>query len=445
MHHTLQSLLHKWIAVIFACALSMVMGVSWYAIRTADDLISPELRQTTRVIGRSISAELERAIAYQIPLHELNGVEPWFADIVATNPVLLGLALTDETGVLVNGHRIPAGLHDALAQRRTLRNDAVDGWHISTLPVHGGVDKQVVGWMHVIGEMPNAGTRPLIVAMIAVAAITALSALLLRQLIYRHLVEPVQRSRDALIGLAAGQVRSLALSARSNSATALQAALSVRLQHLFDQSQQVLLKIGEVRAAHFDPQILQQLDELAAPLVERHRVVHLKAQMDAAQLERGMPVARKMVLTAVCAMFAVAVGLYTLMQVKQWGAQRALIHASELALVQAWQATLDQDRTRLDSVLLESLGKAAVLLQVERQDYERLSETLSTAASAPLTLALSKLDGTVLAASTAQASTVRPDRTALTPLRSGASSISGVWQGPRSRLPKRCSQTSCHG
>ena len=428
MHSTLQSLWRRWVAVVFACSLTMALSMAWYASSTADDLSAPELHQTTTVIGRSISAELERALAYQIPLRKLNGVEPWFADIVATNPVVLGLALTDEAGLWVNGYGIPAAVHAKLAQRRSVQSDTVDGWHISTLPVRSGVDKQLAGWMHVVGDLPDTDAKPWLGALIAVAAISALSALLLRQLVHSKIALPVRRSRDALIALAGGQVLSLALPAASNPAKALQATLALRLRHLLDQSQQILLKIGEVRAAHFDPQILQQLDELAAPLVERHRVAHLTAQLDTNEIEQGMPVVRKMLLVALCALLAVALGLYTLMQARQASAERELMHASEQALLHAWRATLDEDRAQLDAALLENLGRTAVMSLIERHDYERLSELLSAAAPAPLTLTLCRLDGSVLASSADPLRMARPDRIALTPLRSGATGISGVWQ-----------------
>ena len=171
MHTDLIRVWRYWVAVLAICALALVLGIGWYAARAGDELTAPELRQTTDVIGRSISAEIDRALGYQIPVGELAGVEPWFASIVAANPVVVALALTDDTGRLLTGHRVPGPLLEKLAVRREHLSDTVGDWHISTVPVHSGTVARTVGWLHVVGSAPDTDRGTLLLAAATAALI----------------------------------------------------------------------------------------------------------------------------------------------------------------------------------------------------------------------------------------------------------------------------------
>ena len=60
---TTRRLWRRWVGICAAALLALALAAAGYAWQGAKALTAPELQQTTEVIGRSISAELERALA----------------------------------------------------------------------------------------------------------------------------------------------------------------------------------------------------------------------------------------------------------------------------------------------------------------------------------------------------------------------------------------------
>lgn len=426
MDTSLKALIRNWIAIVIGGALAMASTVSWFALQAGHDLKSPELRHTAEVIGHSISSELDRALGYQVPLRNLAGVEPWFADIVAANPVVVGVALTDETGDLLTGHKIPTALNAALKERRFSRSDAIDDWQVSTLPLHGP-DQHVIGWLHVVARVPENDSKPLFAALVAALAIAAGVSIAVMGLANRQLLEPLRRCRRAVADLGQGQMPDLTAVPVRNFVTALQSNLASRLQQILDQNKQVLLKAGEVRAAHFDPQILQRIDELAAPLASRHLQAHERLHGGANQFDPRLSINRRIVFASMVALVVVVLGAYSILLVRQSAFDRSLVTASESVLAVAWQATQDQDQQIFSATLQDVLGRADVMHQIEQQDFEGLSHSLIALSPDAMTLTLARLDAKVLASSTRIAND-RPDRVTLAPLVNGPAQIGGNWQ-----------------
>jgi serine phosphatase RsbU (regulator of sigma subunit) len=425
---TTRRLWRRWVGICAAALLALALAAAGYAWQGAKALTAPELQQTTEVIGRSISAELERALALRIPPRELVGLDAWFADIAAANPLVVALAVTDETGALLAGHAVPPALQAALAGRLSPRSDRVADLQVSTVALRGVEGTAAVAWLHVAGNARTALLAPLLTALAAALAITAVLALGLRQLLRQQLAQPLQSTRAALVGLAAGQLQALDTLAGRQPASRWQTAVAARLQRLVARNQAVLFKTAEVRAAHFDPPILQRIDELAAPLVWRHQQARASSAADAGGSRWRLPLGRRLVLAAAAALLCVTAGSLTALQAHWAGADRALVQASEAGLQQAWQAVQEHERARLDTALSGLLDGAVPLVPDGPLAVDPLRERLIAAAPQGMVLTLAGLDGEVIATSAGRPAAARLSRSLLEPLRAGAEGLGGAWQ-----------------
>jgi serine phosphatase RsbU (regulator of sigma subunit) len=324
-----------------------------------------------------------------------------------------------------------------LAQRQTGGSERIGELYLLTLPMRPGPDKQATGWLHVLASDDATPTRPLLLSLLAFIAVTCLTAVFWRGWLKRHVDRPLRQTRKALTDLAQGRITGLAPSAHRNPATAVLAALAARLQEIFEVNKQVLFKAGEVRAAHFDPRILQDIDALVEPLIERHRQApsRLRVQENATGRVRGLSLPRHMFWAGVGALMSLALGAYALFPSSQDSALRSQLQASGNALHQAWRGTLEQDRVQLERVLQDAMNNSDVKAQLARRDPEpmdeALSQTLSTLAPSQSRLVLARLDGSVLASSARPFSDARPNRVILNHLRDGPAEVAGVWQNQR--------------
>jgi sigma-B regulation protein RsbU (phosphoserine phosphatase) len=426
MDISVKALVRSWIAIVIAGALAMALAVSWFALQAATTSKGPELQQTAEVIGKSIASEIDHALGYDIPLQQLAGVELWVADIVSANPVLAGVALADDRGTLLMGHKVPESLKNTLMDRRINRCDNDGVWLICTISLQGS-DQSSVGWLHVVASAPGSDSKPIFAALVAALAIAAAMSIVVMGLANRQLLAPLKHCRRAVADLVQGNMPDLRAGVARNAATALESTLAVRLQQVLDENKQVLLKAGEVRAAHFDPQVLQRLDELAAPLASRHLQAHERLLGVANQFDPRMSVVLRIVLASMAALAVVVMGAYGINWVSQKGSDRSLVTASGNALAVAWQATKDRDQNLFSAKLDDVLASAEVIRHIEQQNYDALSELLRSMDTQPMVLTLAHLDARVLASSV-RVAIDRPDRVTLAPLVSGPAQISGVWQ-----------------
>lgn len=90
---------------VFALALLMAaqLGLSLYAWSLSERRLLPELERKAQTTGVSLSHKLERALGYGIPLHRLEGVSDFFADVLRKNADLAYLRVSDSDGVMLYG------------------------------------------------------------------------------------------------------------------------------------------------------------------------------------------------------------------------------------------------------------------------------------------------------------------------------------------------------
>ena len=114
------------IAVTLALLLLTAGIVSHAALNAFDREVRPELGREATVIGASIVAQIERALALGVPANELVGVEPFFQGFLADRPTLDYIILTDPAGRPLHTVRRPASATDA-AQDVALPVRGVEG------------------------------------------------------------------------------------------------------------------------------------------------------------------------------------------------------------------------------------------------------------------------------------------------------------------------------
>jgi len=452
MNGSLQRLWRRWVAVALLCVLAVALDIAWHAVRQHDEDATKELSQTMAVIGAGIQDEIEKALSYGIPVTDLVGVQPWFVEIIGSNPVLTGMALTDSSGISISGQAVSAPLQTLLQQRRTSSSGRLGDWYVLTLPLRLGPDQPPVAWLHLAASGAFSAGAALAFSLAIALAVAALMAMALRQLLERQIGIPLQQTRQALDELVHGRIAGLNPSVHRNPACAVLAALAARLQKLVEANKQVLFKTGEVRAAHFDPKILQDIDALAAPLIERHRLAQVQLHLAAGASTRrqSMALSRHMLLAVAAALMGLALGGYALLKASQDAALRAQLQMSGHALDQAWRATLELDRVRLERVLHNITNNSEVQTHIAEPDPEQmekaLSQTLSALAPNDTRLTLARLDGSVLASSSRPFFDARPDRVLLNHLRGGPAEAAGVWQnqgyGYRSGVARRITTDS---
>lgn len=420
----LRTLWLSWSAIIAAALFAMALVAAILAGDAGRQLAAPELEQTTHVIGDSMARKIERALCYRIPIDALVGVDDWFAGIVNANAMLEALALTDTTGKQLAAYGVSPQLREILARRRSVQSHLVDGMYVSTLALRDR-NGAIVGWLHVGCVTPETGNAAWLWTFAAAAMLTALASILMRQMIQIRLARPLAECHAASSSLASGELPRLQAVAIHDPATRLRAALAERIHGLRQRNVHLLLKIGEVRAAHFDPAILQALDELAAPLAQRQLQDDTLVDMGA-RLPMRRASLRALQATAL-GVLLIVLSMLALQHVYRDADAQRLIGSGQQSLHQAWLATLDNDQTTLDEKLQVLLDQQGFISLLAANDNKALDTDLERRSSAQLALAVFDLDGNPLAASGRDES-ARLDPLTLQPLRTNTLSIHGIWQ-----------------
>src|SRR5690606_20304426 len=105
----------RWTPTVATAACGLAGTIAGRSPRLAATAPAPELDSTTAVIARSLATEIDSALAFGIPLPALAGIDPWFDDVIAANPAVLGLAIADRDGRIRHARQLPADIRAALA------------------------------------------------------------------------------------------------------------------------------------------------------------------------------------------------------------------------------------------------------------------------------------------------------------------------------------------
>jgi serine phosphatase RsbU (regulator of sigma subunit) len=401
--------------IVLAILAAAVLANGLLSTRTAAPLITAELDQTALTIGSAVGRPLERALSYGIPVEKLVGVDPWLADIVAANPIVTALALYDAAGKRVFGvgpvMNLPA---DAAALPAGAR----------LIPLRSQDDKVVASLLVVCDSLHSPSGAWLASAALAIALALAAALWVLRG-IRRRLREPVDRYLAAAADLHEGELPRLAVPLVRDPATALLAALAERVLRVRMRTEAVVLKIAEVRAAHFDPNVLQGLDELATPLTLR-----LGAAENALSADTGAArtrLAHRVIVVALIAIALVAAAMSLDQHLQRESANQQLAAGGARTLDVAWQSVLDRDHTLIGGVLNEVISDTSLRAAIALGNREELRAVLAPLATLnDVQLTIFENDGDLIA-TTARQEDVSLDAATRSPL-AGSNRVAGVWQ-----------------
>lgn len=434
MHRRLRKLWLNWSLLALGTLLAMTIGLGWLAQHAADRIAGPELKQASQLIGRAVAGDIERALSYRIPIDRLVAVDAWFAGLVKDNPIIGMLMLTDTGDKVLANVGGDKRLQDELlasARTHTTGYGAPDGpsMYVASLPLRSGNGK-IVGWLHVgstAGPLPRYGWWW---SLAAALALTGIASLLLLRLLRQRLQRPLDDARIAVEAMAGGLLPHLPNLPVRDPATQYLSALAEHLHGLRRRNDVLLLKIGEVRSTHFDPDIVQTLDELAQPLAAR-RPPSPQAGTTTAAAGAGGSALRRALLATVAGTLVLAACGYGLHAQYQHADQRLLLNSGTQLLQQTWQAVLDQDRAELDEQIGHLLALPGLVPLIAGHDDQALQAALQNGAVSMPALAIFNPDGTLRAAIGQRKEAARIDPLTLALLRHndpGARTVRGVWQ-----------------
>lgn len=97
--------------VLLVTLIAALAASSWFALKSFERELVPEIENKAVTLGRSVSGQIGRAISHGMALEQLVGVDPLFRDVVSANPEIGLVAITDNDGqVRHSSGSIDAGL-----------------------------------------------------------------------------------------------------------------------------------------------------------------------------------------------------------------------------------------------------------------------------------------------------------------------------------------------
>ncbi|MDR6771047.1 hypothetical protein [Azospirillum sp. BE72] len=274
--------------ILLAAALAMA-GVGLLGTWLAQDQLGEARAAKAAAVAEAVQHDLERAIAYGIPLPRIEGVGAYLQGVAGRNPDLGFLALTGGDGVLLQGavnagggidaaglQALTAGLHGlATPETRaaTLQPIDRDGLLILRVPVRigrlssegggGGVGQPPAG--HVLVGVQPQQVRGQIAEELATVALGGLAVLLLLAELAGVLVRasfraPLRSLAVAMAEAVDGRFATLLGRRPRDQVGRLLFAFNAVVFGLHDRRQRFAAHADEVRAAVFDPEVASAVE-----------------------------------------------------------------------------------------------------------------------------------------------------------------------------------------
>ncbi|MFP5512466.1 MAG: hypothetical protein ACLGJC_05225 [Alphaproteobacteria bacterium] len=269
--------------ILLAAALAMV-GVGLLGTWLAQDQLGEARAAKAAAVAEAVQHDLERAIAYGIPLPRIEGVGAYLQGVAGRNPDLGFLALTGGDGALLQGAVNAgggidaAGLQALIAGLRglptpetraaTLQPIERDGLLILRVPVRvgrlssegggGGVGQPPAG--HVLVGVQPLQVRGQIAGELATVVLGGLAVLLLLAELAGVLARasfraPLRRLAHAMAEAVDGRFATLLGRRPRDQVGRLLFAFNAVVFGLHDRRQRFAAHADEVRAAVFDPEV----------------------------------------------------------------------------------------------------------------------------------------------------------------------------------------------
>jgi len=250
-----------------------VLLLSYDALGDFGKGLVPEMDKKAETVGRDLAASIERAVGYGIPLDHLQGMDPFFQPVLAANPEIRYLAVTNRDGhilFLTGGSE-----REALEPYYAVADFDADHGRPLKSNIGNFVDlaqpltakSGVIGHIHVGLDQDFVRDRLMDIAVDI--AVVALVSLLVAMEILLFVVTFNVTGPMRAVGLVIDNVRRGDFTSASGVSSADEVgrfvhAFNAAIRHADDMFRRLEAYIEEVKAAHFDQGVIAQVGEIEA-------------------------------------------------------------------------------------------------------------------------------------------------------------------------------------
>ncbi|CAA7612708.1 MFS transporter [Magnetospirillum sp. UT-4] len=245
--------------------------VSYRALGAFEQGMAPEMDKKAAIVGQDLRTQLERAVGYGVPLERMVGMTEFFAPVLAANPELRYLAVSDPDGRLLYLHG--AETAELQADFRTAGfGTGRDGHKISVgpyfdvaLPVQakGGA---VIGHLHVGFDRAYVTDRLAnifldVAVVLSVSLIVAFEVLLF--VVFFNITGPLKVAGWVVDRVRRGDFEHVPSVWSGDEVGHFVRAMSNSVRRTDEAYRGLMAYIEEVRTAHFDAGVVARVAEVA--------------------------------------------------------------------------------------------------------------------------------------------------------------------------------------
>jgi len=264
--------LHWLLAGLVACILVGQAVLAWRAFSHAERLLLPEIEKKTATLGLSVGEQIERALAFGIPIDRLVEVEPFLADHVASDPDIQFLAVlkTDNTLLYLAGDQ-PETLQSLALPTEAAVGDrirrTIPGYILSLLPLFSS--SGLAGYL-VVGMPDSVVTERISGILYEVGTVVIVTALigieLLLLVLWLGLRLPLERVRKAVQAIAGGDFRTVIPVYVGDEIGRFSRLINRTVRLVNERYRDLLLDAQEARLSQIDTAVAARVDAILAPI-----------------------------------------------------------------------------------------------------------------------------------------------------------------------------------
>lgn len=122
-----RGVLGRLVALALAVLLLGQIIVAWFAVVGFERVLEPQLSRKAQAVGLAVAEQIRFAVnELGIPTHSLAGVDPYFDNVLATNPDIAYLALFSPDGQVLYSRGLPPELNASLGDMPAVWNQVAE-------------------------------------------------------------------------------------------------------------------------------------------------------------------------------------------------------------------------------------------------------------------------------------------------------------------------------
>lgn len=265
-----RSLLIRLIALAVLVLVTPLAIISFRAMGEFEQGLIPEMDKKAATVGREVAAQVSRAVGYGIPVDQLVGMDEFFAPVLAANPEIRYLAVTDRGGrilFLKGADEAELEPHYRSADFDTVAAEgakaSIGDYLDLALPVSSR--GEAVAQVHVGFDQGYVGARLFdilydVLVVIAASLIVACEILLF--VVFFNITGPLKLVSDVVDRARRGNfVHMPGLS--GDEVGRFVRAIQATIRQVDERYRQLIAYVDEVRSAHFDKGVVAKVGEIA--------------------------------------------------------------------------------------------------------------------------------------------------------------------------------------